>query len=150
MHTLEIAELFEEITRAISEHVTFENEIRDSTDGIFDVLGEIVDSVHEDFEELVGITSDKKHFMRALTKIFTLLLNTKVDTVEKIKKNTSYRYRHMARTKATVRRMPIIVLGYKKFHLNAEEFKLLKLKKYCQKRKQFWLKKRTDNQRNEC
>ena len=132
MHTLEIAELFEEITRAISEHVTFENEIRDSTDGIFDVPGEIVDSVHEDFEELVGITSDKKHFMRALTKIFTLLLNTKVDTVEKIKKNTSYRYRHifkaMARTKATVRRMPIIVLGYKKFHLNAEEFKLLKLK----------------------
>ena len=44
--TLENEELFEEITRAISEH-------RDSTDGIFDVLGEIADSVQEDFEELV-------------------------------------------------------------------------------------------------
>ena len=52
----------------------------------FDVLGEIADSVQEDFEELVGISSVKKHFIRALTKIFTLLLNTKVDIVENIKK----------------------------------------------------------------
>ena len=83
---LEDAQLFEEKTRAISEHVTFENENRDSTDGIFDVLGETADFVQEDFEELVEISSDKKHVIRALTKIFTLLLNTKVDTVEKIKK----------------------------------------------------------------
>ena len=86
LNTLESVQLFEEITRAISEHVTFENKNRDSTDGIFDVLSKIADSVQEDFEELVGISSNKKHFIRALTKIFTLLLNTKVDTVEKIKK----------------------------------------------------------------
>ena len=86
LNTLERVQLFEEITRAISEHVTFENKNRDSTDGIFDVLSKIADSVQEDFEELVGISSNKKHFIRALTKIFTLLLNTKVDTVEKIKK----------------------------------------------------------------
>ena len=86
LNTLERVQLFEEITRAISEHVTFENKNRDSTDGIFDVLSKIADSVQEDFEELVGISSSKKHFIRALTKMFTLLLNTKVDTVEKIKK----------------------------------------------------------------
>ena len=38
MNKLEDAQLFEEIKKAISEHVTFENENRDSTDGIFDVL----------------------------------------------------------------------------------------------------------------
>ena len=84
MYKLEDAQLFEEITKAISEHVTFENENRDSTYRIFDVLDEIADSVQEDFEELVGISNHKKHFIRALTKIFTLLLNTKVDTVDKI------------------------------------------------------------------
>ena len=84
MYKLEVAQLFEEI--AISEHVTFEDENRDSTDGVFDVLGEIADSLQEDFEELLGISSNEKHFIRALTKIFTLLLNTKVDTVDKIKK----------------------------------------------------------------
>ena len=86
MYKLEVAQLFEEITKAISEHVTFENENRDSTDGVFDMLGEIADSVQEDFEELVGISSNEKHFIRALTKLFTLPLNTKVDTVDKIKK----------------------------------------------------------------
>ena len=84
MYKLEVAQLFEET--AISEHVTFEDENRDSTDGVFDVLGEIADSLQEDFEELLGISSNEKHFIRALTKIFTLLLNTKVDTVDKIKK----------------------------------------------------------------
>ena len=69
---------------AISEHVTFENENRDSTDGVLDVIREIANSVQEDFEEFVGTSYDKKHFIRALTKIFTLLLNTKVDTVEKV------------------------------------------------------------------
>ena len=86
LHTLENAELSKEITRAISGHVRFENENRDSTDGIFDVLGEIADSVQEDFEEVVGISNDKRHFIRVLTKIFMLLLNTKVDTRKNQKK----------------------------------------------------------------
>ena len=83
---LENVQLIEEITTAISKHVIFENENKDSTDGVLDVIREIADSVHEDFEKLVGIPNDKKHFIRALTKIFILLLNTKVDTVEKVKK----------------------------------------------------------------
>ena len=49
LYTLENAELFQEITAAISKHVKFEN--------IF------------------------------LTKIFTFLLNAKIDSIEKTKKN---------------------------------------------------------------
>ena len=49
LYTLENAELFQEITAAISKHVKFENKSRYSTDEILDVLGEIVDSVQEEF-----------------------------------------------------------------------------------------------------
>ena len=45
LHTLESAQLFEEITKAISEHVEFENKENDSTDGVITVLSEITDSV---------------------------------------------------------------------------------------------------------
>ena len=50
------------------------------------MLSEIANSVQEEFEELVEISSDKRHFIKVLTKIFTLLLNTNVSSVEKIKK----------------------------------------------------------------
>ena len=72
LNMLENVQLIEKITTAMSEHVTFENENRDSIGGILDVIREIADSVQEDFEELVGISNDKKHFIRALTKIFML------------------------------------------------------------------------------
>ena len=62
-----------------------ENDNNDATDGIFNALSEIAESVQEDFEELVG-KNDKKAFVRALARIFTLLLNTNVDTIDKIKK----------------------------------------------------------------
>ena len=83
LYTLENAQLFEEITKAISEHVKHEDEDKDSRDG---VLSKIPDSLQEEFEELVGISNDKRHFIKALTKIFTLLLNSNVDSIEKIKK----------------------------------------------------------------
>ena len=66
--------------------VRSENNDNDATDGIFDTLGKITESVQKDFEELVRISNDKKAFVRALAKIFMLLLNTNVDTVDKIKK----------------------------------------------------------------
>ena len=86
LYNLENAQLFEEITRLISEHVKFEDEGKDSTGGLHNVLSEIADSVRKEFEELVGISNDKRHYITVLTKIFTLLLNTNVDTVEKIKR----------------------------------------------------------------
>ena len=88
LHTLENAELFEEITRAISERVTFENENRDSTDGIFDVLGEIADSVQEDFEGLVGISSDQKTFYKSVNKNIYAAIKRESRHCRKNQKNT--------------------------------------------------------------
>ena len=62
-----------------------ENNDKDSTDEIFDVLSQISDSAREEFDELLSRDSDKKIFIRALSKIVALLLNTKLDTAEKIK-----------------------------------------------------------------
>ena len=53
---------------------------------MLDVLGGIADSVQEEFQELVGISNDKKNFIKPLTRIFTLLLNAKVDSAKKAKK----------------------------------------------------------------
>ena len=61
------------------------NEV-DEADEIFDLLGDLSDSLQEEFEELVAGDSDKKCFIRALSRIFALLLNTKVDTAKKIKR----------------------------------------------------------------
>ena len=62
-----------------------ENNDKDSTDEIFDVLSQISDSAREEFDELLSRDNDKKIFIRALSKIDALLLNTKLDTAEKIK-----------------------------------------------------------------
>ena len=62
-----------------------ENNDKGSTDEIFDVLSQISDSAREEFDELLSRDNDKKLFIRALSKIVALLLNTKLDTAEKIK-----------------------------------------------------------------
>ena len=62
-----------------------ENNDKDSTDKIFDVLSQISDSAREEFDELLSRDNDKKIFIRALSKIVALLLNTKLDTAQKIK-----------------------------------------------------------------
>ena len=43
-------------------------------------------NVQEEFNELIDGNSDKKQFESSLTRIFALLLNTKVETADKIKK----------------------------------------------------------------
>ena len=43
-------------------------------------------NVQEEFNELTDGNSDKKQFESSLTRIFALLLNTKVETADKIKK----------------------------------------------------------------
>ena len=83
---LEKVQLFEEISTAVSNFVQCKNGGSDSSDGIFDTLSETAESVIDDFEDIIRISNDKKFFIRALTKVFTLLLNTNVDTVNKIKK----------------------------------------------------------------
>ena len=80
--------IFEEITRELEAYLSRESDNADSTDGVFDFLTSLADQVQGEFEELLDNDSDKKCFLRPLSKIFTLLLNTKVDTAGKIKKNT--------------------------------------------------------------
>ena len=57
----------------------------DAKDGIFDFLSTISDSVLEKSDKLVNDDSDKKLFVKMLSRMFALLLNTKVNIAEKIK-----------------------------------------------------------------
>ena len=72
--------IFEEITREVEAYLSRESNNEDSTEGIFDPLSSIFDSVQEEFDNLISSESDKKRFLRALSRIFALLLNIKVDT----------------------------------------------------------------------
>ena len=75
--------LFEEINKELEAFLTKESNDKDVTDSALDLLSKISDSVQEEFDELISSDSDKKRFVRAMLKIFALLLNTRVDTAEK-------------------------------------------------------------------
>ena len=77
--------IFEEIHKEIREYLTEEIDT-DSTDGVFDLLENLTNRLHEDFDKLIGGDTDKKRFVKALMQIFALLLNTKVGTTDKIKR----------------------------------------------------------------
>lgn len=76
----------EEITKELETYLLRESDSCDLTDGVFNFLTILSDQIQSEFEEVVGGNSNKKWFVRALSKIFALLLNTKVDTAEKILK----------------------------------------------------------------
>ena len=78
--------IFEENSRELEEFLLRENNNADPTDGVFELLVEILNQVQGEFDELLGEDTDKKQFLKSLSKIFALLLNTKVKTVEKILK----------------------------------------------------------------
>ena len=84
--TADHAWLFEAINKKLEAFLAKENNDKDATDGILDFLATIFDSVQGEFDELVSGDSNKKRLVRALSRIFALLLNTKVDTAEKIKR----------------------------------------------------------------
>ena len=79
------AQLFEEINKELEALLSKENNDTDSTDGIFDFLSQISDSVQEAFDELLSGDSDKKRFVKALSKVFALLVNTRVNTAGSLK-----------------------------------------------------------------
>ena len=68
-----------ELTNIIIDEISSEEE----TDGAIDTIRIIVDSVRSEIENFVG-NDDLKKFLYVLTKIFTLLLNVKVNNTEKI------------------------------------------------------------------
>ena len=77
---------FEEINKELEEYLLEKSIDTDSTDGVFDFLETLGNGVQKDFDELIGEDNDKKRFIKALTRIFALLLNTKVDTADKIQR----------------------------------------------------------------
>ena len=77
--------IFEEIHKEMGDYLTGQGHNADSMDSVFDFLENLTSSLHEDFDELIGEDTDEKRFVKALTRIFTLLLNAKVDTADKIK-----------------------------------------------------------------
>ena len=77
--------IFEEIHKEIREYLTEEIET-DSTDGILDLLENLTNRLQEDFDEVIEDDNNKKRLVKALTRIFVLLLNTKVNRVDKIKR----------------------------------------------------------------
>lgn len=77
--------IFEEISKKLEACLAIEKNHKESMDGVFDFLVSIFDSVQEEFDELISLDNNKKRFLKALPRIFALLLNTKVDITEKIK-----------------------------------------------------------------
>ena len=80
--------LLKEINKELEAFLPEENNGNDDTNEVFDFLSQLSVSVQEEFDELLAGDSDKKRFVRALSRIFALLLNTKLDTAKKIKRIT--------------------------------------------------------------
>ena len=77
--------LFEELNKEVAAFLTKETNDKEVTE-VIDFLSTIFDSVQKEFFKIVSDDSDKKRFLKALSRIFMLLLITKVDTAEKIKR----------------------------------------------------------------
>ena len=77
--------IFKEIHKEIGEYGTGQIDT-DSIDGVFDFLDNLTNRLQEDFDKLIGEDNGKKRFLKALIRIFAMLLNTKVDTTDKIKR----------------------------------------------------------------
>ena len=84
-HEAQVA-LLAKITNEIKPLIREENGKSDATDSATDVLSDLAESLQKDFEELIEADSDKKIFMKVLSKIFELLLNANVNTIAKSKR----------------------------------------------------------------
>ena len=76
--------LFEEVEEELTKTLILDaGNSEEETDGAFELIRKIVDKIRHDIEK-AGLSGDLKKFLHTLTKIFTLLLNIKVDTGDKI------------------------------------------------------------------
>lgn len=78
--------IFDNIRYELEEYLLEEQEESDAEDGLFSIVENVTNNLQEDFDELIGDNNDKKRFIKSMTRVFVLLLNTKVDTVDNIKK----------------------------------------------------------------
>ena len=58
--------IFVEIHKEIGDYLTGEGNDADSTDSIFNFLENLTSCLQEDFDELIGENTNKKHFVKAL------------------------------------------------------------------------------------
>ena len=82
--------LFLEIEQELSENLLKQEGGGDSTDGPLNFTENLTNDLQAEFEETLGEYGDKKLFLRSLTKLFAILLSTRTDSVEKIKKYRKY------------------------------------------------------------
>ena len=78
--------IFDNITKELEEYLLKEHVESDTTNGLFSIVESVTNRLQEDFDELIGQDTDKNRFVRSLTRVFALFLNTVVDTVNKIKR----------------------------------------------------------------
>ena len=78
--------LFQEIEKQLSETLLEEKSEGDSTDGAFSFIENLTNKLQTEFDETIGEDCEKRQFKRSLTRIFAILLNTRVDTLDEIKK----------------------------------------------------------------
>ena len=76
-------QLFKEIESELTNILIDEGSPEEETDGAFDIIRNIVDNVKSEIENFVENDNLKK-FLYVLAKIFTFLLNVKVNNTEKI------------------------------------------------------------------
>ena len=72
--------------RELKEYLSEQQLEDDSTDGPFDFIENLTNRLQEDFDKILGEDNVKKSFIKSLTRIFALLLNTRVDSVKKMKR----------------------------------------------------------------
>ena len=77
--------MFQEIERELSEYLLEEKSEGDATDGAFSFIENLTNKLPTEFDETIGRDGEKRQFIRSLTRIFAILLNTKVDSVDKLK-----------------------------------------------------------------
>ena len=76
--------LFEELEEELTKILILDaGNSEEETDGAFELIRNIVDKIRHNIEK-AGLSGDLKKFLHTLTKIFTLLLNIKVNTGDKI------------------------------------------------------------------
>ena len=73
--------LFEELESELTNIIIIERNSKE-TDGALDVIRNIVEKAKAGFEKF-NLRGDVKKFLHTISKIFTLLLNIKVDTSDK-------------------------------------------------------------------
>ena len=79
-------EIVKKIVTKINDLLDDPTEGRDFTDGVVTLFEKTSQPILDEFKELIGENKDKKNFVGGLIKIFTILLSTKSQHLQKSKR----------------------------------------------------------------